>query len=122
MTKDKDDSPLEQLLDELRRILEEERIALLIGPPSRIDAAIARKLALADDIERETKNAPRTLPQLNVLRALARYNRQNSVICSAMLRHVTGALDRLRRRDLHRSYNPDGSEQNPPSQRLVGAA
>ena len=113
---------LTDLLDELRRVLEEERKTLLSGMPSRLDTVVQHKLALADAIEHETQAGASPIADLQTLKALARYNRENSVICGAMLRHMTGALDRLRQRDLHRSYLPDGTEQNPPSQRLVGAA
>jgi hypothetical protein len=39
-----------------------------------------------------------------------------------MLRHLTAALDRLRRIDLHRSYNSDGTEQRPAARHALGAA
>jgi hypothetical protein len=52
----------------------------------------------------------------------ARYNRDNAVICSAMLRHLTQALDKLRRAEPHRSYLPDGSERNPRARHTLGAA
>jgi hypothetical protein len=114
---------LPSLLEELRRALEEERMALLSGKPARVDAAVARKLALAEAVERATPTGgDPPIADRRTLMALARYNRENYVICSAILRHMTTALDRLRRREPHRSYGPDGSEVNPPSQRLVGAA
>ena len=115
-------SPLAALLDELRLALETERLALLSGRPARVDAAVHRKLALADAIERATPAGCRPAADRRLLLALSRYNRENFVICSAILRHMTLALDRLRQREPHRSYGPDGSERNPPSQRLVGAA
>jgi hypothetical protein len=39
-----------------------------------------------------------------------------------MLRHLTAAIDRLRRQDPHRSYNADGSEQVRSAQHALGAA
>jgi flagellar biosynthesis/type III secretory pathway chaperone len=113
---------LTALLDELRQVLEEERRTLLSGVPTRLDIVTQHKLALADAIEHATEAAASPAADLGTLTALARYNRENSVICSAILRHMTAALDRLRQRDPHRSYRADGSEQNPASQRLVGAA
>ncbi len=113
---------LSALLDALRRVLEEERQTLLSGIPARLQLVTQRKLDLAEAIEQETRPGTTPLADLNQLKALARYNRENSVICSAILRHMTAALDRLRQRDPHRSYRADGSEHNPPSGRLVGAA
>jgi len=113
---------LATLLDDLKSVLEEERRTLLSGIPAKLQIVTRRKLDLADAIEQETKPGTTAMTDLNQLRALARYNRENSVICGAILRHMTGALDQLRQRDLHRSYREDGSEQNPPSGRLVGAA
>lgn len=115
-------SALTALLDDLRRVLEEERQTLLSGMPARLQIVAQRKLDLADAIEQETRPGTSDMADLNQLRALARYNRENSVICGAILRHMTGSLDRLRQRDPHRSYRADGSEHNPPSGRLVGAA
>ena len=115
------DSPLGDLLRELRQVLKDERAALLSGHPERIETITAHKLALVDQIEHAADHrSPQT--ELGALQTLARYNRENAVICSAMLRHMTAALDRLRQHDPHRSYLPDGSERNPPTQRLVGAA
>ncbi|MGH6989196.1 MAG: hypothetical protein ACREFD_02230 [Stellaceae bacterium] len=113
---------LPDLLQDLRAALEAERKALLSGNPARVDAAVACKLALADAVERATPAGLRPEVADRTLMELARYNRENHVICSAILRHVTAALDRLRQREPHRSYGPDGSEQNPPNQRFVGAA
>ncbi|MGH6980151.1 MAG: hypothetical protein ACREFC_02995 [Stellaceae bacterium] len=113
---------LASLLDDLRAVLEEERRTLLSGIPAKLQIVTQRKLDLADAIEQETKPGTSAEADLSQLKALARYNRENSVICGAILRHMTGALDRLRQRDPHRSYREDGSEQNPPSGRLVGAA
>ena len=110
------------LLDALRRVLEEERRTLLSGIPAQLPPVTQRKLELADAIEQETRPGTTPIADLNQLKALARYNRENSVICNAILRHMTVALDRLRQRDPHRSYRADGTEQNPPSGRLVGAA
>jgi flagellar biosynthesis/type III secretory pathway chaperone len=110
------------LLDDLRQILEEERRTLLSGMPARLQVVTQRKLDLADAIEQETAPGTSAVADLNQLKTLARYNRENSVICGAILRHMTGALDRLRQREPHRSYRADGSEHNPPSGRLVGAA
>jgi flagellar biosynthesis/type III secretory pathway chaperone len=113
---------LPALLDELRDVLEEERRTLLNGSAERINAVTQRKLALADIIEQEVAIPGTPFPNIEALTRLARYNRENAVICSAMLRHLTAALDRLRRHDLHRSYNSDGSEQRPPARHALGAA
>jgi len=113
---------LSALLGALRRVLEEERRTLLSGMPARLPAVTQRKLDLANAIEQETRPGTTPIADLNELKALARYNRENSVICNAILRHMTGVLDKLRQRDPHRSYRADGSEHNPPSSRLVGAA
>jgi flagellar biosynthesis/type III secretory pathway chaperone len=113
---------LASLLDELRRVLEEERGILLSGIPARLLQVTEHKHALADAIEDATRPGTSPLPDLRQLQALARYNRENSIICNAILRHMTAALDRLRQNHPHRSYRADGSEQNPPSGRLVGAA
>ncbi|HXE16612.1 MAG TPA: hypothetical protein VN632_05255 [Stellaceae bacterium] len=112
---------LATLLDDLKAVLEEERRTLLSGMPAKLSVVTQRKLDLADAIEHETQPGA-AAADLTQLRALARYNRENSVICGAILRHMTGALDRLRQHDPHRSYREDGSEQSPPSGRLVGAA
>lgn len=113
---------LASLLDELRRVLEEERGILLSGVPARLQQVTTQKHALAEAIEDATRPGTTPLPDLHLLKTLARYNRENSVICHAILRHMTAALDRLRQNELHRSYRADGTEQNPPSGRLVGAA
>lgn len=113
---------LAAVLDELRRVLEDEREILLSGFPARLEEVIQHKHALADAIEDMTRPGTTLLLDLHQLQALARYNRENSIICNAILRHMTAALDRLRQNDPHRSYRADGSEQNPPSGRLVGAA
>ena len=116
------ETKLTDLLDDLQRVLEEERSTLLSGMPARLHVVTRRKLDLADAIERQTRPGTSAMADLNQLKALARYNRENSVICTAILRHMTGALDQQRQRDPHRSYRADGSEHNPPSGRLVGAA
>jgi flagellar biosynthesis/type III secretory pathway chaperone len=122
MTKTTTDSGLATLLEELRRVLEEERGILLSGNAEQINAITQRKMVLADTIERASAGIDRAAPLREILRRLARYNRENSVICTAILRHMTAALDKLQRRDPHRSYGPDGVEHNPPSHRPLGAA
>jgi flagellar biosynthesis/type III secretory pathway chaperone len=121
LTMTQSDSRLAALLDQLRNVLKDERKALLSGQPIEIDAATQRKLLLAEEIERETDGRS-SQADIGLLKTLARYNRDNSVICTAMLRHMTAALDRLRQHDPHRSYRSDGSEQSPQNHRLVGAA
>jgi flagellar biosynthesis/type III secretory pathway chaperone len=113
---------LAAMLSELRQILEEERAILLSGNPEQITAVETRKLTLAGAIERQCAAPGTVLPSIDTLAWLARYNRENSVICSAMLRHMTQALDKLRQHELHRSYGPDGTEQTPPAQNPLGAA
>ena len=113
---------LAAMLVELRQILEEERSVLLSGSPERIAGVVERKLALADRIEKECEKPGAVAPSAETLSWLARYNRQNSAICSALLRHLTGTVDKLRQRDLHRSYGPDGTETSPPAQNPLGAA
>ena len=110
------------LLDELREVLEEERGILLSGSPERITAVVARKLSLAERIERECTENGTTAPSIDTLTSIARYNRENSVICSAMLRHLTRSIDKLRQHELHRSYGPDGAERSPAAQHPLGAA
>ena len=114
--------PLDDLIDELRAILEEERRALLSGTPPAINAITQRKLVLADTIETATVIPGTPRPHPDALTALARYNQENAVICAAMLRHLTAAIDRLHRYDPHRSYNSDGSEQSCSAQHALGAA
>ena len=113
---------LADLVEELREVLEEERRALLSGTPAAISAITQKKMLVADLVDQATlvQGTPRPDPRL--LRPLARYNQENAVICAAMLRHLTAAIDRLRRQDPHRSYNSDGSEQNRSSQHALGAA
>lgn len=116
------DDRLAGLIDELRALLEEERRTLLAGDPEQIRAVTGRKSALAEAIEAQSARAGAALPAAATLAALARYNRQNAVICNAMLRHLTAALDRLRRHEPHRSYTADGSERRPPARHVLGAA
>ena len=113
---------LSGLLAELRQILEEERSILLSGSPDRITGVVERKLALAEMIEQECEVPGTVPPCIETLSWLGRYNRENSVICSAMLRHLTDTVDKLRQRELHRSYGPDGTETSPPAQSPLGAA
>ncbi|HTT78240.1 MAG TPA: hypothetical protein VMF86_01035 [Stellaceae bacterium] len=110
------------LFAELQQLLEEERTALLGGNPERIIAAAGRKRELADRIETHAALPATAAPPPETLARAARYNRDNSVICAAMLRHLTEALDKLRRSEPHRSYRPDGSERNPPARHTLGAA
>lgn len=114
--------PLPALLEELREVLEEERRTLVSGSAAAITAVTQKKLALAETIEQEVTVPGTPLPSIETLTRLARYNRENEIICGAMLRHLTAALDRLRRIDLHRSYNSDGSEQRPAARHALGAA
>lgn len=120
MTTANDDLPA--LLGQLQHVLEEERRALLAGNPERITAMAQSKLTLAEVIEEETARPGAASPSRETLIALARYNRQNATICSAMLRHLTQAIDRLHRYEPHRSYQPDGSEKSPPAPHMLGAA
>jgi flagellar biosynthesis/type III secretory pathway chaperone len=113
---------LEELIDELRDVLEEERRALLSGTAATINAVTQRKMLLADMIDQATMVPGTSRPDPASLRPLVRYNQENAVICAAMLRHLTAAIDRLRRQDPHRSYRPDGSEQSRSAQHALGAA
>jgi flagellar biosynthesis/type III secretory pathway chaperone len=113
---------LSDLLAELRQILEEERRVLLSGNPERISAVAERKLLLADAIEKRCNMPGAVPPKLEILAWLDRYNRGNSVICSAILRHLNQAIDKLRQNESHRSYGPDGAEINPPAPNPLGAA
>jgi flagellar biosynthesis/type III secretory pathway chaperone len=113
--------PLQALLEELRVVLEEERSALLGGGPEQVTAVAARKLQLAAAIERETEGRGE-VPAAETLSRLARYNRQNGVICGAILRHMARALDHLQAHEQHRSYLPDGSERERPARHTLGAA
>ena len=113
---------LAELLDQLRRVLEEERSILLSGSPHQIAAVVERKMALAEMIERMCQMPGAPAPSRESVLWLDRYNRGNSVICSAMLRHLVQTLDRLRSRELHRSYGPDGAESSPNTPSALGAA
>jgi hypothetical protein len=79
-------------------------------------------LLLADRIEQATAATAAQRPGAAELVALARFNQENAVICDTMLRHLTSAIDRLRRQDPHRSYKPDGSEQSHSAKHVLGAA
>jgi len=113
---------LSELVAQLGDALAEERQALLSGKPELIAAASQKKALLADRIEAATAVPGTPRPSADSLTTLARYNQENGVICDAMLRHLTDAIDRLRQIDLHRSYNADGSEQNCSAQHALGAA
>jgi flagellar biosynthesis/type III secretory pathway chaperone len=113
---------LTELIDELREILEAERRALLSGTPMAINDITRRKMLVADSIDQATMIPGMPRPDPRLLQPLARYNQENAVICAAMLRHLTAAIDRLRHQDPHRSYGPDGSEQARASQHALGAA
>ena len=113
---------LADLIDELRDVLELERRALLSGTAQTINAATQRKMLVADLIEQATLAPGTQRPDPALLRPLIRYNQENAVICGAMLRHLTAAIDRLRRLDPHRSYQQDGSEQSRSARHSLGAA
>jgi flagellar biosynthesis/type III secretory pathway chaperone len=113
---------LAELIEELRAVLEEERHALLSGTAATINEVTQRKTILADTIEQATNASGTPRPGAAELIALARYNQENAIICNTMLRHLTAAIDRLRRQDPHRSYKPDGSEESRSARRALGAA
>ena len=115
---------LPPLVEELRDLLIEERGALLSGRPERITELALRKLVLAEQIEAIWGAADLSVGSAAAaaIAALDRYNRENSIICAAMLRHLRGALDVLRRHELHRSYTSDGSERSPTASQALGAA
>jgi len=113
---------LDELIDELREILELERRALLSGTAETINAVTQRKMLVADMIDQTSMALGISRPDPALLRPLLRYNQENAVICATMLRHLTAAIDRLRRQDPHRSYRPDGSEQSRPARHALGAA
>jgi flagellar biosynthesis/type III secretory pathway chaperone len=113
--------PLDDLVGELRELLETERRALLSGSAEAINGIAQRKILLADLIECATA-AGTGRPGADSLVALARYNQENGIICTAMLRHLTAAIDRLRRHDPHRSYTADGKEHSCSAQHALGAA
>jgi flagellar biosynthesis/type III secretory pathway chaperone len=113
---------LSDLLSELREILEEERRILLSGGPARIAGVVERKLRLAEAIEAAYRVPGAIPPSVETVISLDRYNRGNSIICSAMLRNLMRILDQLRQRECHRSYGPDGAEHSPPAPSRLGAA
>jgi flagellar biosynthesis/type III secretory pathway chaperone len=113
---------LSELVEELREVLEEERQALLSGTPEIINAATHRKMLVADRIEQATVLRGAVRPDRGTLLPLIRYNQENAVICAAMLRHLTAAIDRLRRHDPHRSYNAEGREETRSARHALGAA
>ena len=113
---------LHELIKELRDVLERERQALLSGTPEAIRTVTQHKTLVADLIDRAMLDPEAPRPDPALLRPLARYNQENAVICAAMLRHLTAAIDRLHQQDPHRSYNPDGSEQSRSAQHALGAA
>jgi len=113
---------LSELIEELRDVLERERQALLSGSPEAIRTVTQHKMLVADLIDQATMAPGTPLPSPDELAPLARYNQENAVICAAMLRHLTAAVDKLHRQDPHRSYGPDGSEQTRPAQHALGAA
>ena len=112
--------PLAELLSALRHLLEEERSVLLSGCPERLAGVVERKLRLAETIEHQCET-PHAAYREEIL-WLAGYNRGNAVICSAVLRQLTRTLDALRRRELHRSYCPDGAEASRSAQHPLGVA
>ena len=114
---------LSELLDELRQILEYERSILLSGNPARITFVVERKLLIAEMIERECKMPGVAAPSVETVLWLDRYNRGNSVICSAMLRHLTQTLDKLRQREFSPVLRPkrrrDEPERAKPTRRRL---
>ena len=113
---------LQELLEELQDVLERERRALLSGTAEAIRTVTQHKTLVADLIDRAMLEPGTPRPDAALLRPLARYNQENAVICAAMLRHLTAAIDRLHQQDPHRSYNRDGSEQARSRQHALGAA
>jgi flagellar biosynthesis/type III secretory pathway chaperone len=113
---------LGELIDELRDVLELERRALLSGTAEAISAVTQRKMLVADMIDQATMVPGTPRPDPASLQPLVRYNQENAIICSAMLRHLTAAIDKLRRQDPHRSYGSDGSEQSRSMRHALGAA
>lgn len=122
MTGIMEDDRIGLLLGELQQVLEEERSVLLSGQPQRIAGTVERKLRLAEAIERAWTDAGPALPARQTVVRLERLNRGNAVICSALVRHLTRTLDRLRGPESHRSYRPDGGEAQPPAASRLGAA
>jgi flagellar biosynthesis/type III secretory pathway chaperone len=113
---------LHELIEELQDVLERERRALLSGTAEAIRTVTQHKTLVADLIDRVMLNPGTPRPDPALLRPLARYNQENGIICAAMLRHLTAAIDRLHQQDPHRSYNPDGSEQSRSARHALGAA
>jgi hypothetical protein len=113
---------LADLIEEMRDVLEDERRALLSGTAEAINTTTRRKMLVADMIEQATTVLGAARPDPAMLIPLMRYNQENAIICATMLRHLTAAIDKLRRRDPHRSYKPDGSEQTSAAQHALGAA
>ncbi len=110
------------LIAELQQVLEVERSILLSGNPEQISGVVARKLFIAEKIEKECQKSGSAGPCAEALAALECYNRGNSIICSAMVRHLTQTIDRLRQQEYHRSYTPDGADRTPPTPNPLGAA
>ena len=113
---------LSELIEELEDVLQRERRALLSGTAEAINTITHHKMLVADMIDRATMMPGTSRPDPASLLPLLRYNQENAIICAAMLRHLTAAIDRLRRQDPHRSYRADGSEQSRPARHALGAA
>jgi flagellar biosynthesis/type III secretory pathway chaperone len=113
---------LADLIGELDDVLKAERQALLTGTPVLINEVTQRKMLVADLIDQATMTPGTPRPDPALLQPLFRYNQENAVICATMLRHLTAAIDRLRRQDPHRSYGRDGAEQNRAAPHALGAA
>jgi flagellar biosynthesis/type III secretory pathway chaperone len=116
------DARLAALIDELRDVLEAERRALLSGSADEISALALRKTTIGERIEAATAVPGAQRPDPASLSPLARYNQENGTICATMLRHLTDAIDRLRRHEPHRSYKSDGSEESRSMLNKIGAA
>jgi hypothetical protein len=113
---------LGELLAKLHEALQDERRSLLSGQPQQVGRAVERKLRLAAAIETAWTQAGRERADRETVLRLDRLNRGNAVICSAVLRHLTRTIDRLRVGEAHRSYRPDGGETQPPAPGRLGAA
>jgi flagellar biosynthesis/type III secretory pathway chaperone len=113
---------LYELIEELQNVLARERQALLSGTAEAIRTVTQHKMLVADLIDQATLVPGTPRPDPALLRPLARYNQENAVICAAMLRHLTAAIDKLHQQDPHRSYKSDGSEQTLSAQHALGAA
>lgn len=111
-----------ELLADLQQALDDERAALLSGRSQQIAAVAERKRALLDRIEAEAAPPDAPPPDPDQLVGLSRRNRENAMICAAMLRHLTQAVDKLRQFEPHRSYCPDGSERRRASRNPLGCA